>query len=109
MKKQYLLVGTDTPTALEQWMLEKANHMLDMDFGSVAFVGFPNDNNSDVCAYTANFGMSFPQLAEAANHLLFDSVDEFICCNLGRYRSMELNEDGRGIEPMYDPDEASDV
>lgn len=100
---RFILVGDTPPTKMEQWLLKLANSPEFGEFGAMAIVGFPKDRNSDIGAFTANFAMGAPRLAEAATQLHFDAIDAFITANLGRFRAMDVDEDGFGIEPGEDP------
>ena len=100
MKKQFILLGDEQPTLFEQWLLERINE-LPGDIDRAALILFQKDV-SDVGCYTAHFNMQTMDLAEAANHMLFDSIDAFIKANLGHYRSMEVDEDGCAIEEDFE-------
>lgn len=95
---RFILVGDQPPTELEQWLLKAVNQLTAMDAGAVACVAFPTDRNSEIGAFTCHFHMGAPNLAEAATQLHFDAIEEYIRVNLGRYRSMDIDEDGCGIE-----------
>ena len=100
---RFILVGETPPTKMEQWLLELANSPEFGEFGAMAIVGLPKDRNSEIGAFTANFAMGAPQLAEAASNLYFDAIFAFAKANLGRFRAMDVDEDGFGIEPDEDP------
>lgn len=100
---RFIFVGKTPPTKMEQWLLKLVNSPEFGEFGAMAIVGFPKDRNSEIGAFTANFAMGAPKLAEAATQLHFDAIEEYIRVNLGRYRSMDIDEDGFGIEPDKDP------
>lgn len=101
--KQFILLGNEQPTPFEQWLLEQINE-IPCNIGRAALILFPKES-SDVGCYTAHFNMQTMDLAEAANHMLFDSIDAFIKANLGNYRSMEVDEDGCAIEEDFEEEE----
>lgn len=107
MKKQFILLGDEPPTAFDKWLLESINE-LPLNINRAAMILFPKDA-SDVGCYTAHFNMQTMDLAEAANHMLFDSIDAFIKANLGNYRSMDVDEDGCAIEEDFEEEEENDV
>lgn len=100
---RFILVGETPPTKMEQWLLEQLNSVEFSEFGALALVLLPKDLNGEIGAFTANFAMDAPQLAEAASNLYFDAIFAFAKANLGRFRAMDVDEDGFGIEPDEDP------
>lgn len=99
--KQFILLGTDEPSEQEQWLLGLMNDILAKGFDRMAFVALLDDG--DVCSYTAHCGMDAFSMAMAAEQLRFDATDAFIKANLERHRSMEVDEDGCGMEEL-EPD-----
>ena len=108
--KQYVLItdsSDEKPSAFDRWLLERINEF-PCDIGRAALILFPSDD-SDVGCYTAHFNMNTCDLAEAANNMLFDSIDSFIKANLGRYRSFDTDEDGCAIDTdIYEEEEDDD-
>lgn len=91
--KQFVLLGTNEPSELEQWLLKIANDILGCNMSSIAIVGFADDNDG---VYTAHWNMETFDLEAASAHLHFDAVDGFIKANIDRYAAMAQG---------YDPDE----
>lgn len=102
--KQFCLIGAsdegDKQKALEQFLLEAGNRMLSRDEKHIVIISW---NDLEKTGISLNyFNMAFTDFLIAAGHLQQKATDTAIVNNLGRYRSMEVDDEGYGIDEDFE-------